>query len=185
MYLGFEKVVNTDFIWFIEKLTNTKSNSNTTIRSQLFEYSNSSNIPDNTYSITNVAQFYSHFQGWTASQENYPNLIIEAERTFDCCGSGINASNSSDIDTKPSLEDHEWSLAHMVFIDGVHKCSGIYTDNSRECFTCYAKLYTMVPFYKIIFISVLSVPFQVQGGFNTAGGLGLFFSIPEVGRVTH
>ena len=78
-------------------------------------------------------------------------MIIEAERTFDCCGSGINATDSSDIDTKPSLEDHEWSITHMVFIEGVHKCFGAYTDISSECYTCYAKLYTMVTCQKFIF----------------------------------
>jgi len=114
-------------------------------------------------SVSEVDQRTIILKGWTASQENYPNLIIEAERTFDCCGSGINATDSSDIDTKPSLEDHEWSITHMVFIEGVHKCFGAYTDISRECYTCYGKLYTMV-----------------QSGFKTAGVLGLLFSIPEL-----
>ena len=90
-------------------------------------------------------------------------MIIEAERTFDCCGLGINATDSSDIDTKPSLEDHEWSITHMVFTEGVHKCFGAYTDISRECYTCYAKLYSMVTFYTIMFMSALNLPFNVSG----------------------
>ena len=87
-------------------------------------------------------------------------MIIEAERTFDCCGSGINATDTSDIDTKPSLEDHEWSITHMVFIEGVHKCFGAYTDISRECYTCYAKLYTMVTFQKFIFYVSFEITFS-------------------------
>jgi len=101
-------------------------------------------------------------KAWTASQENYPKLIIEAERAFDCCGVGITAGNATN-NVKPTMEDHEWSIEHMVFKEGVHKCFSAITHIPMDCYTCYAKLYTMV-----------------QGGFNTAGGLGLFFSIPEL-----
>jgi len=99
-------------------------------------------------------------KAWTASQENYPQLIIEAERTFDCCGAGIKAGNSS---VHPNMEDHEWSIEHMVFTEGVHKCFSAVTDIPKDCYTCYVTLHSMV-----------------QSGFNTAGGLGLFFSIPEL-----
>ena len=85
----------------------------------------------------------STFQAWTASQENYPKLIIEAERAFDCCGVGITEGNKTN-NVHPSMEDHEWSIGHMVFTEGVHKCFSAYTDIPEGCYTCYAKLYTMV-----------------------------------------
>jgi len=100
------------------------------------------------------------FKAWTVSQENYPQLIIEAERAFDCCGVGI-GSNYTDP-TRPNMEDHEWSVHHRVFSQG-DECYSDITNIPANCFTCYAMLYTMV-----------------QSGFNAAGGLGLFFSFPEL-----
>ena len=92
-------------------------------------------------------QIYRHFQAWTASQENYPKLIIEAERAFDCCGVGITKGNTTN-NVHPTMEDHEWSIGHMVFTEGVHKCFSAYTDIPEGCYTCYAKLYTMVNLIK-------------------------------------
>ena len=94
--------------------------------------------------MSNVHQIYRrHFQAWTASQENYPKLIIEAERAFDCCGVGITEGNATN-NIHPSMEDHEWSIEHMVFTEGVHKCFSAVTHIPMDCYTCYAKLYTMV-----------------------------------------
>ena len=110
-------------------------------------------------------------------------MIIEAERTFDCCGAGIKAGNSS---VHPNMEDHEWSIEHMVFTEGVHKCFSAVTDIPKDCYTCYVTLHSMVTSANYhLCVPYLNFSLKVQSGFNTAGGLGLFFSIPEVVLLTN
>jgi len=100
---------------------------------------------------------------WYASESYSPELVIKAEQTFDCCGSGIEKVNRTTYD-KPTMKDHRWSIEHNVFKEG----DACYTATANgtvldTCLTCYKKIQP-----------------KVQSGFNAAGGLGLFFSFPEL-----
>ena len=101
-------------------------------------------------------------QAWSSSEKNVPSLVIEAERTFDCCGVGLNKTADGGFDTykHPNKEDMKWSDEHKVFDNTDLVCKD---HNSTSCFTCYTKIQP-----------------KVDSGFSAAGGLGLFFSFPEV-----
>jgi len=93
----------------------------------------------------------------TAEKTPYTKgLIISAERQFDCCGVGI-YDNYTTYD-HPTTEDHEWSLNNSVFEEGDKCYNG--DDNCESCF--------------------FTINGKVEGGFKAAGGLGLFFSFPEL-----
>ena len=81
--------------------------------------------------------------------------------TFDCCGSGLEDKNGTLVIYKnPNDEDKKWSEDNEVNFEEGSKCSN---HSSLECLTCYTKIEE-----------------KVGKGFSTAGGLGLFFSFPEV-----
>jgi len=97
----------------------------------------------------------------TAEKNNYTaSLIVSAERQFDCCGVGINENYTKY--EKPTPEDHAWSMKYGVFEEG-DICYNIDDFESTACPSCFSAVYG-----------------KVQGGFNAAGGLGLFFSFPEL-----
>merc|ERR1719192_420645 len=54
---------------------------------------------------------------WYASESYSPELVIKAEQTFDCCGSGIEKVNRTTYD-KPTMKDHRGSIEHNVFKEG-------------------------------------------------------------------
>jgi len=96
---------------------------------------------------------------WKAAENNNytKSLIISTEQQFDCCGLGIYENNTEY--KHPTKEDHEWSVKNEVFKEG----DICYDDDSNACPSCFS-----------------AVSGKVQGGFNAAGGLGLFFSFPEL-----
>ena len=88
------------------------------------------------------------------------------EQKLDCCGSGINATN--DVVKTPSHEDHEFSIKNHVFDDAkkyplCYSNSTNATDIPQNCHTCF-----------------VHVQPKMTKAFRGAGGLGLFFSFPEV-----
>ena len=90
------------------------------------------------------------------------SLVIEAERTFDCCGVGLNQTDDGGfkVYNSPNEADKKWSDDNKVFEGTDLVCKD---HNSTNCFTCYKKIQP-----------------KVNSGFSAAGGLGLFFSFPEV-----
>jgi len=92
----------------------------------------------------------------TAMKHDYTALIISAEKQFDCCGLGIN--DTYQTYTTPTDADHEWSINKTVF-DPEDKCY----KRADDCETCF---FTIQP--------------KIDGAFKAAGGLGLFFSFPEL-----
>jgi len=90
------------------------------------------------------------------------SLIVEAERQLDCCGLGLKEDNT--FYQHPTPEDHEWSVNNTVFTGNWKRseCANIANINTT-CTTCFPKISS-----------------KVQSGFNAAGGLGLFFSFPEL-----
>ena len=81
-----------------------------------------------------------HCQAWYASENYSPELVIKAEQTFDCCGSGIDKVNRTTYD-KPTMKDHRWSIEHNVFKEG----DACYTATANgtvldTCLTCYKKI---------------------------------------------
>ena len=89
-------------------------------------------------------------------------MVENAEVTFDCCGSGLKENENGTLETytNPNEKDKAWSDEHnVVFKDGSH-CAN---HSSVDCVTCYR-----------------AIEDKVGKGFKTAGGLGLFFSFPEV-----
>ena len=102
------------------------------------------------------------FQGWNAAISQTPNLVKNAEVTFDCCGSGLKKDDNGALVTyrNPNDLDKKWSEDNKVNFGQDAKC---FNHTSVECLTCYTKIEE-----------------KVGKGFRTAGGLGLFFSFPEV-----
>jgi len=93
----------------------------------------------------------------TAMNHEYSEgLVISAEKQFDCCGLGI-YDNYTKYD-HPTQEEHDWSIAKGVIKEG-DKCF----DSPDNCNTCFFKISN-----------------KVAAGFKAAGGLGLFFSFPEL-----
>jgi len=104
--------------------------------------------------------------GWNHSNVE---IIKKAELKFDCCGLGLSYDNTPYED--PTAADHQWTLNHTVFNDPKYKdtkdCYPTVTPNGTEfkksCRTCYTRVQN-----------------QISGAFKAAGGLGLFFSFPEL-----
>ena len=90
------------------------------------------------------------------NHEYSEGLVISAEKQFDCCGLGI-YDNYTKYD-HPTQEEHDWSIEKKVFKEG-DKCF----DSPDNCKTCF-----------------FNISDKVAAGFKAAGGLGLFFSFPEV-----
>ena len=104
------------------------------------------------------------------SQDKVSSLVVEAERTFDCMGCGLEAGAGGGFTVfdQPKPEDKNWTLVHAVFTEDKYKENFCYypTNNytlKDTCKTCYSKIEK-----------------KVNKGFSAAGGLGLFFSFPEV-----
>ena len=88
-------------------------------------------------------------------------LLKTAEETFDCCGLGLHyVDDRLETYPNPNKTDKEWSDVHGV---GFKEGSLCFNHSSLACPTCYT-----------------TIEENVGKGFNTAGGLGLFFSFPEV-----
>jgi len=100
---------------------------------------------------------------WKKSMTSSESLVIQAERSFDCCGLGL--TDTYDFYDKPTTADINWSLNHTVFEDTSHSCHGItnVTTIPEDCVTCYTH-----------------VSDRVNYAFNAAGGVGLFFSFTEL-----
>jgi len=93
----------------------------------------------------------------TAEKSDYTaDLIVSAERQFDCCGLGI-YDNFTQYE-HPNQDDHDWSKEKKVFEED-DKCFV----PKEDCLTCLSTIST-----------------KVAAGFKAAGGLGLFFSFPEL-----
>jgi tetraspanin-13/31 len=102
-------------------------------------------------------------KAWQSAEKNTPSVIVQAERTFDCCGVGLNDDLS--VYPKPTLKDRQWSDKHGVFNGTEYEnkeCSD-HNSNTTECATCFSHIND-----------------KVNSGFNAAGGLGLFFSLTEL-----
>jgi len=102
-------------------------------------------------------------KAWTTAETNSKSLVIQAEQTFDCCGVGINSTTFEQYED-PTMEDVKFTMDNEVFKNYpnakcFHKNA---TDMPKDCKTCFS------------YISD-----KVNSGFNTAGGLGLFFSFTE------
>lgn len=105
-----------------------------------------------------------------AWKQSPPSLKIQAERSFDCCGLGLNTSSDPQVNPVPSPEDMKWSIDNHVFDHfPTAKCFHAPSNGTIPpvpppgCLTCY---------------SLISD--KVNSGFNGAGGLGLFFSFSEL-----
>jgi len=106
---------------------------------------------------------------WENAEKHAEELIIKTEQGFDCCGIGL--YQNSTVYKTPSEKDHDWTLEKKVFFNAKYKENfACYTDPenssaplSANCRTCYTKLQP-----------------KIQGAFHAAGGLGLFFSFPEL-----
>jgi len=93
----------------------------------------------------------------TAEKSDYTaDLIVSAERQFDCCGLGI-YDNFTQYEN-PNQDDHDWSKEKKVFEED-DKCFV----PKEDCLTCLS-----------------TISGKVKAGFKAAGGLGLFFSFPEL-----
>jgi len=93
----------------------------------------------------------------TAEKSDYTaDLIVSAERQFDCCGLGI--YDNFTLYGHPNQDDHDWSKEKNVF-EQDDKCFV----PKEDCLTCHSTIST-----------------KVAAGFKAAGGLGLFFSFPEL-----
>jgi len=93
------------------------------------------------------------YSGWNVTSET---VLKTAQETFDCCGLGLNENYTKYL--HPTDEDIEWSKEHNVVFR--ENCKN---HTSIDCKTCYTR-----------------IDEKVNAGFKTAGGLGLFFSFPEV-----
>jgi len=101
---------------------------------------------------------------WTGAESKSESLVIQAERSFDCCGLGLN--DNMEPYNKPNTTEAEWSDEKKVFLGEKYSslnCYGINATNiPNDCYTCF---------------SIISD--KVNYAFNAAGGLGLFFSFTE------
>ena len=107
-----------------------------------------------------------YFQAWNLAIKTDEQLIVNVERKLDCCGSGIDEDNNAY--DNPTDEDHKWSMNRTVF-DNMPKAF-CYTDpknaTAKPKLTCKTCLVHVQP--------------KMTKAFRAAGGLGLFFSFPEV-----
>jgi len=62
---------------------------------------------------------------WKKANTSSPSLVVQAERSFDCCGAGLN--DTYDFYLKPTPADKEWCFEHKVFEDTTkdYKCHGL------------------------------------------------------------
>ena len=89
----------------------------------------------------------------------------------------------------PSHDDMEFSINHKVFDNFpsarcYHDPNVPLTNDTKApdgCQTCYSLISDKVKFCITAGEIFYHKPFQVNSGFNGAGGLGLFFSFSEVG----
>jgi len=107
------------------------------------------------------------FKGaWNLAIKTDEQLIVNVERKLDCCGSGIDEDNNAY--DNPTDEDHMWSMNRTVF-DNMPKAF-CYTDpknaTAKPKATCKTCLVHVQP--------------KMTKAFRAAGGLGLFFSFPEL-----
>jgi len=96
--------------------------------------------------------------GWDAALKAAPKLVVMAEETLDCCGLGID----DDFKFYPHATKNEtiWTEEnHVKYKPG----SNCYNHTADSCKTCFQ-----------------SIDGKVTHGFKLAGGLGLFFSFPEL-----
>jgi len=89
------------------------------------------------------------------------SVKVQAERSFDCCGVGLNEDKSPYIN--PTDDDKKWSDDNGVFNGTEYKAYACYNHSSPNCLTCFSHINE-----------------KVNSGFNAAGGLGLFFSLTEL-----
>jgi len=98
-------------------------------------------------------------KGWDTAALHTPNIVKNAEETFDCCGSGLEYVNGTLTPyTNPTADDVKWSELHKVNFK-----EDCVNHTAIACKTCYKR-----------------IEGKVDAGFSTAGGLGLFFSFPEI-----
>jgi len=107
-------------------------------------------------------------QAWNGAvnHENLKSLVVQAERSFDCCGLGLD--DNMNYVKKPTKEEMEFSINNTVFTGRWenNKCAHVNgsTDSvPTDCYTCFTHINE-----------------KVNGAFNSAGGLGLFFSFVEL-----
>jgi len=103
-------------------------------------------------------------KAWQTAETHSKSLVIQAEQTFDCCGLGIDANDT--VYLKPTTKDQKWTVDNQVFDDNYkdYKCYHPEGEPMKEeCQTCYSQISD-----------------KVNYGFNSAGGLGLFFSFTEL-----
>ena len=104
-------------------------------------------------------------QAWNIADNN---SLILIEQKLDCCGSGINSTDDYKKYETPSPADHKFSFDNKVFVnDPKAHCHTNKTDDPipASCHTCFVKV---------------QEEGKITKAFRSAGGLGLFFSFPEV-----
>merc|ERR1712192_25333 len=100
-------------------------------------------------------------KAWTTAETKSPSLVVQAEQTFKCCGLGI---NGTEVYTKPSDSDIKFTIDNKVFENYPDSpCFHADKEMNPDCHTCYSH-----------------ISGKVNYGFNSAGGLGLFFSFTEL-----
>jgi len=103
---------------------------------------------------------------WDLANKTDKSLIINVERQLDCCGSGIDKNKMAN--STPTAEDHKWSKDNHVF-DNLPNAHCYMDPNNAtalpqsNCRTCIDKVQP-----------------KMTKAFRGAGGLGLFFSFPEL-----
>ena len=86
------------------------------------------------------------FQAWHAADNKYgESLIISTESTFDCCGLGLYDNGTTY--SKPTEQDHKWSMDRNVFSDG-QRCFG--EEIEAGCPTCFTQLESKVEIKTLI-----------------------------------
>jgi len=101
---------------------------------------------------------------WKKANTSSPSLVVQAERSFDCCGVGL--TDTYDFYDKPTPADIKWSFDNEVFKDTTNTpdCHGLNaTDAPPSCSSCFSH-----------------ISGKVNYAFNAAGGVGLFFSFTEL-----
>jgi hypothetical protein len=79
---------------------------------------------------------------WRKAESGPKSLVIQAEKTFDCCGLGLDKDNK--LHDKPNEEDMKFSRDHKVFSvgDACYHPEEINQNTTAgpDCFTCFAKI---------------------------------------------
>lgn len=105
------------------------------------------------------------FKGaWNIAIKTDEELIKTVESKLDCCGSGVYENNT--IDIHPTAEDHQWSMNRTVF-----------DKTDKDCYTEPGNATVIPPNCKTC---IYHVQPKMTKAFRGAGGLGLFFSFPEL-----